>query len=59
LSVLRCAIIEALRCETTREQFVIAYRNEQLLREFIPCTLHSRNWFFVSRRSSRACEGSH
>jgi len=41
LSALRYAIIEALRSERRREQFVIAYRNEQLLREFIaaPCII--------------------
>jgi hypothetical protein len=41
LSEVRYAVSEALRSESGFEQFVIAYRNEQLLREFIapPCII--------------------
>jgi hypothetical protein len=40
-SSVRYAVIEALRNESSSEQFVIAYRNEQLLREFVaaPCII--------------------
>ena len=51
VSGIRYAVIEALRNESSSEQFVIAYRNEQLLREFIaaPCIIATG---FVSRHEA-------
>lgn len=50
-SGIRYAVIEALRNESGSEQLVIAYRKEQLLREFIaaPCIIATG---FLSRHEA-------